>query len=834
MLSSSLVTERQQLAYLLRNSSSGDDSKQRVAGKAKRSGRRRGVGTPQQDASPVSGAPGGDSVGSKSDRVVKKDYEKFENGTTYLGWWCKDTDRVFSENGESWLSDGFGVQRTAECDGGWTYAGLYSENDRHGFGEIRYVRHKKNSLWNEEEGGRIVGYWNSDKLNGPVWRYYPKGSKYYRGHKDSGAGHVTFAWFLQGMLLKESEFFVFDSQPKMHRIVLSYIQKLATVSDRISLQNLEQQEKIFLSLASALSTAMLRLASGFNRVAVSDVELANRLRTFSEKSKMWLSRDLSSHDTDLDNLDILEKEPLDSPTASPRSKKDPSFVPDVTMATPAKSRPAEKEAKTSAQRRKRGHGAAKSRSASASGDFETPQQKPAQSSSRSPNDRKTAKPARVKKREKREKAQSTPVPKKQAPSRREKELPATTAAPKVATPRAKRPEKLERSKRTPKSKTPRSKDVSSPPVPPKPSKRKLKSHTDTPESERTPQPNKILRRSIADSSPVRSMTQKDGTEEPPKKPRKPSRTRLFDTRDSAAAPPKVIPSEPRRKASKARGDKSAQHAAPNKKKKVADKTPRQQRAEALQRAQRLDRIASEYAAAEESAARGLSILASREAAAVRQFRSSRNSVQNANIVMGLGPESSSLAHHNLDGSSWPSARPIGTPIPLTDHCDDDMHTAQRRDQSYPTPSTLAQQHLSERDALMRKYINSRTQYLDHDSKVAEASYSAQFRHLLPRRSVPLVSPRPFTFNDACHTLATGLGFRSEDRLAAIAAQHRNESPGALRSQHAHRYLPSQVCFAWSLKLFVSLKNGIINSVFVCFDAVIFPAAIVLAVQRDCG
>lgn len=183
---------------------------------------------------------------------------------------------------------------------------MYRENDRHGFGQITYKREKKNSLWVEEDGARVIGFWNADKLHGPVWRLYPRGSKHYRGEKNSDGPHVTFSWFLRGLLLKESEYFVFDSQPEQHEIVLSYLEKLELITKEITLENLEQQEARFHSLAAVLSTAMLHLANGFNRVAVSDVELANRLRTFSEKSKMWVTRGVTSDgDVALDKLNTL-------------------------------------------------------------------------------------------------------------------------------------------------------------------------------------------------------------------------------------------------------------------------------------------------------------------------------------------------------------------------------------------------------------------------------------------------------------------------------------------------------------------------------------------------
>ena len=50
--------------------------------------------------------------------------ERFPNGSTYVGWWSADADGVY-------LSDGFGTQYTAAVDGGWTFTGFYSQNDRY-------------------------------------------------------------------------------------------------------------------------------------------------------------------------------------------------------------------------------------------------------------------------------------------------------------------------------------------------------------------------------------------------------------------------------------------------------------------------------------------------------------------------------------------------------------------------------------------------------------------------------------------------------------------------------------------------------------------------------
>ena len=78
----------------------------------------------------------------------------------------------------------------------------------------------------------------------------------------------------------------------------------------------------------------------------------------------------------------------------------------------------------------------------------------------------------------------------------------------------------------------------------------------------------------------------------------------------------------------------------------------------------------------------------------------------------------------------------------------------------PSPSALLgelkRRHLQQRDALVRQYVNARTAHIPHAlDDLAQGDNRSR--------------ARLFSFTDACHTLATGLGFHSDDRVAAMNA-----------------------------------------------------------------
>ena len=900
MFTSGLVTERQQLAYLLRGSTPAEEGNQR-ASRVIKAGRRtrkaaaaaaaaaalaegaEGAGrTPQKkganprdsgsssassssSAATAAVAAAGAAAGESDDgeanaesRVVKKAYERFENGTTYLGWWRKDTEKVFSDSGDSWLSDGFGIQHTAECDGGWVYAGLYSENDRHGFGEIRYAREKKNSLWSEECGARIVGFWNADKLHGPVWRFYPKGSRHYRGRKDSGGGHVTFAWFLRGMLLKESEYFVYDAQPKKHRIILNYVRRLAATTNDITLRNLEEREAHFHSLAGALSNAMLHLANGFNRVAVSDVELANRLRTFSEKSKMWLTRNLSEDDgRGLEELDQLAQMPLVSPSsaaaASAASPKRSAFGKDssafelsagldghvkyfdeyglATVSTPTHARVSDDSTPVAPVRRRRRNNllspeATQTDSENLGGPCATPlapDAKRASPHARSRSSRKSlvltdegsdsirkklllSSASKASKKMKKKKsahaadaeavttpdgqdvntkkfskkkskgkrtsvketlqtaadntAQNTDLPLKQPTSSGSPRQPAAPKTPQASSVAALKKLPI---KRKGSSKASNSDADDSTPL-----TKVTKRRADSIVSEASKQEQHVKAKSRRSTKPSRVSTEKDGKT----KTKKRSGSRSEAPFEAARA--KGVGTKNSGKNAAKESEKECENVQT-----VPTLSPAELRAQALARAEAMEAAALASAAAAEAAAEGLRKIAARDAAVAKVLRlqAQWNSTVPA-AILGLGPEGSRSSHHHNDGHvvspSWVASRPIGATTTVEQHCDADWQDArdsvlqnpliaQRRSPSARKLSKeeqLQHKHQLQRDAVVRQYVNARTQHLPRADQQTQAS-----------------QPRSFSFSDACHTLATGLGFHSETRLAAIAAaqQHYNSS-----------------------------------------------------------
>ena len=83
-------------------------------------------------------------------------------------------------------SERFGLQLTApslpnSVYGGWTYLGEYASNDREGLGEVAFAFTQCDRRWVMEEGGRIVGFWSGDMLQGPAWKIHPGQSRHYRG-----------------------------------------------------------------------------------------------------------------------------------------------------------------------------------------------------------------------------------------------------------------------------------------------------------------------------------------------------------------------------------------------------------------------------------------------------------------------------------------------------------------------------------------------------------------------------------------------------------------------------------------------------------------------------
>ena len=48
---------------------------------------------------------------------------------------------------------------------------------RHGFGEIVFTNTKRQKMWTEEPGGKVIGFWHHDKLHGKntlaiKWQYF--------------------------------------------------------------------------------------------------------------------------------------------------------------------------------------------------------------------------------------------------------------------------------------------------------------------------------------------------------------------------------------------------------------------------------------------------------------------------------------------------------------------------------------------------------------------------------------------------------------------------------------------------------------------------------------
>lgn len=198
--------------------------------------------------------------------------ERFPNGTTYVGWWSADADGVY-------LSDGFGAQYTAASDGGWTFTGFYSQNERQGFGEIIFTAEERKKSMIQELNGRVVGFWNQDRLHGPAFKYYPKGSPHYRGVQDQESAHVSFLWFARGRETEGSEVWVKDEFPSLHEKILKDVESLNTFKIPAKHENgpqkllkcaVEKVEAKFRNVTEILCEHMLGLASDGQHVPLSE------------------------------------------------------------------------------------------------------------------------------------------------------------------------------------------------------------------------------------------------------------------------------------------------------------------------------------------------------------------------------------------------------------------------------------------------------------------------------------------------------------------------------------------------------------------------------------
>lgn len=212
--------------------------------------------------------------------------ERFPNGSRYIGWWAMDTDGVY-------LSDGFGTQYTAASDGGWTFTGFYSQNDRHGFGEIIFTEEEQNRGTIQELDGRVLGFWHRDKLHGPAFKYYPKASPHYGGVQDQENAHVSFVWFTRGRETEDSEVWVKDNFPALHEKILKDVESLNTYKIPSKSENgpkdvlknvIEKVEANFVNVSKTLCEYMLGLASDGQHVPLSE-----KLQTFAKANEECFS-----------------------------------------------------------------------------------------------------------------------------------------------------------------------------------------------------------------------------------------------------------------------------------------------------------------------------------------------------------------------------------------------------------------------------------------------------------------------------------------------------------------------------------------------------------------
>lgn len=136
---------------------------------------------------------------------------------------------------------------------------------------------KKNLV--QEINGRVVGFWNHDKLHGPAFKYYPKGSPHYRGVQDQESAHVSFLWFARGRETEGSEVWVKDEFPCLHEKILKDIESLNTFKIPAKHENGPQQvlksavEKVeakFRNVTEILCEHMLGLASDGQHVRLSE------------------------------------------------------------------------------------------------------------------------------------------------------------------------------------------------------------------------------------------------------------------------------------------------------------------------------------------------------------------------------------------------------------------------------------------------------------------------------------------------------------------------------------------------------------------------------------
>ena len=107
-----------------------------------------------------------------------------------IGYWQAD------------VCERFGLQLTAPSlpdgvYGGWTYMGEFAADERDGFGEACFAFTQCDRRWVMEEGGRVVGFWRDDILQGPAWKVHLPDSRHYRGKGHPGAKvNCSLVWFL--------------------------------------------------------------------------------------------------------------------------------------------------------------------------------------------------------------------------------------------------------------------------------------------------------------------------------------------------------------------------------------------------------------------------------------------------------------------------------------------------------------------------------------------------------------------------------------------------------------------------------------------------------------